>query len=57
VNGAFKRRADGVGVFPNDDAFVRLVGALLLDQNGEWAVQRDRYTPLERKVREAIPTR
>ena len=57
MNGAFKRRADGVGVFPNDDAFVRLVGALLLDQNGEWAVQRDRYTPLERKVREAIPTR
>ncbi len=32
---------------PNDEAIVRLVGALLLEQNDEWAVQRARYTKLE----------
>jgi hypothetical protein len=32
---------------PNDEAIVRLVGALLLEQNDEWAVQRARYMTLE----------
>jgi transposase-like protein len=35
LNGEIKRRTEVVGIFPNDDATVRLVGALLLKQNGE----------------------
>jgi putative transposase len=47
LNGEIKRRTDVVGIFPNEAAAVRLIGAIRLEQSDEWATQRARYMTLE----------
>jgi len=46
LNKEVKRRADVVGIFPNEDSITRLIGAVLLEANDEWQLQ-PRYMQVE----------
>ena len=46
LNREVKRRADVVGIFPNEASIVRLIGAVLMEANDEWSLQH-RYLSLE----------
>ena len=54
LNKEIKRRADVVGIFPNEDSITRLIGAVLLEQNDEWQLQH-RYMQAEGMAELASP--
>ena len=61
LNKEVKRRADVVGIFPNEGSIIRLIGAVPLEANDEWQLQH-RYMQTEAMAEftpttiEAVPT-
>ena len=47
ANAEIKRRTDVVGIFPNEAAILRLVGAILMELHNEWAARGHRYIAME----------
>ncbi len=58
LNVEIKRRTNVVGIFPNDASITRLVGAMMLEQNDEWSLNR-RYMQREglQTLCDTVPTR
>ena len=56
LNKEVKRRADVVGIFPNEDSIMRLIGAVLLEANDEWQLQH-RYMQIEGMAELAVAPR
>jgi putative transposase len=54
LNKEVKRRADVVGIFPNEESITRLIGAVLMEANDEWQLQH-RYMQIEGMAELASP--